>query len=157
MLDSIPAVFQLLSRHNVPFVVIGGYAVIAHGFVRATEDFDVVFNRSAESEQRLLAALTEIHARWISNEKDAQGWEIQVPVNLSYVQGTRLMMLLTDEGFLDVFDYVPGLAVQVHELIENSIEVRGVRFVSKQHLLGMKRAAGRFKDLQDIEQLEQIA
>lgn len=66
------------------------------------------------------------------------------------------MMLLTDEGFLDVFNSVPGLDVQIHELIENCIEVRGVCFVSGEHLPGMKRAAGRFKDLQDVEKIEQI-
>lgn len=33
---------DVLSSHDVPFVVIGGHAVTFHGFVRATEDTDVV-------------------------------------------------------------------------------------------------------------------
>lgn len=48
--------FQLidaLSSHNVPFVIIGGHAVTFHGYVRATEDTDVVFRRSEEAATRL--------------------------------------------------------------------------------------------------------
>jgi peptidoglycan/xylan/chitin deacetylase (PgdA/CDA1 family) len=31
-------VFDVLQRHGVPFVVVGGHAVNFHGFIRATED-----------------------------------------------------------------------------------------------------------------------
>ena len=47
------ALIEALSRHNVPFVVIGGYAVVYHGYVRATEDVDIVFDRSHDSELSL--------------------------------------------------------------------------------------------------------
>lgn len=49
-----------LRRHEVPFVVIGGYAVNFHGYVRTTEDADVVWLRSPQTEQSLLLALTEL-------------------------------------------------------------------------------------------------
>jgi hypothetical protein len=49
-------------RHHVPLVVIGGYAVIYHGYVRSTEDVDIVFQRTLESEAALLAALSELDA-----------------------------------------------------------------------------------------------
>ncbi len=39
-------VFQFLARAGVPFVIIGGHAVNFHGYVRATEDADVIFEAS---------------------------------------------------------------------------------------------------------------
>jgi hypothetical protein len=56
-------IFDVLRRHGVPFVAVGGHAVNAHGFRRATEDTDVIWLRSVESEQKLLTAMAEIDAR----------------------------------------------------------------------------------------------
>jgi hypothetical protein len=44
-------VFEVLARHGVPFLVIGGHAVSFHGYVRATEDTDIVWMRSPEAEK----------------------------------------------------------------------------------------------------------
>ena len=157
MTDARENVFQVLRRHGVRFAVIGGHAVNVHGFIRATEDHDVVFLRTPESEMRLLAALQEIKARWIDDEIDpATGIERQIPVSLSYLKALRMMMLLTDEGFLDIFDYVPGCPEEpVEQLISDAISVSGINYASKPWLLRMKRAAGRPKDLLDIENLDQ--
>ena len=38
-------VFEVLTRYGVPFVVIGGHAVNYHGYIRATEDRDIVLLR----------------------------------------------------------------------------------------------------------------
>ncbi len=64
------ALFSILNRHGVPFVVIGGHAGCAHGFIRGTEDTDVLWIRSATSEAALLRALEELHARYIGFEID---------------------------------------------------------------------------------------
>jgi hypothetical protein len=156
MLDPRMDLFAVLNKHGVPFVVIGGHAVIAHGFIRGTEDHDIVFVRSPDAEQRLHQALVEIHARWISNERDPKTrMEITIPVSLNYVQGTRMMMLLTDLGFLDIFDYIPGHPESpVQDLVRDAISIEGVPYASREWLLRMKRAAGRPKDRVDIENLE---
>lgn len=65
-----PGLFEVLIRHNVPFVVIGGHAVCAHGFVRATEDTDILWIRSDESEAALLRALQQLNAQFIGSEID---------------------------------------------------------------------------------------
>ena len=53
-IDDLLTVFQLLARAGVPFVIIGGHAVNFHGYVRATEDADLVFQRSSAAEAALL-------------------------------------------------------------------------------------------------------
>ena len=72
----------------------------------------------------------------------------------AYVRSRHLMMLVTDHGFLDVFDYVPGEpGASVPALFGEAVEHDGTRYASLPWLLRMKRAAGRPKDLSDLEHL----
>ena len=145
----------VLSQHHVPFVVIGGHAVNAHGVLRATEDTDVVWLRSRESEGDLLRALVAIEAHYIGNEIDpATGIERIYPVTEAFVRASRLMMLCTSVGFLDLFDYVPGFPHESASTIwESAMEIDGLRIASLEWLRKMKQAAGRPKDLLDLENL----
>jgi hypothetical protein len=149
------SVFQLLARAGVPFVIIGGHAVNVHGYVRTTEDADLIFERSRASEAALLKVLESIHACWISDERDpATGQERLVPVSPAYVRNEHLMMLTTDLGFLDLYDYIPGFPdVPVADVFSDSIELDDLRFVSLRWLRKLKQAAGRHKDLDDLEHL----
>ena len=148
---------DVLSRHDVPFVIIGGHAVTYHGFVRATEDIDIVFRRAPDSELALLLALREVHACWISNEIDPNtGVEKTFPVSAEYVRRNRLMMLVTDCGFLDIFDYIPGCPGEsVERLFETADEHGPRRYVSLRWLRIMKAAANRSQDKIDLENLPQ--
>ncbi|MCE9557304.1 MAG: Gti1/Pac2 family protein [Planctomycetes bacterium] len=149
------SVFHLMAAAGVPFVIIGGHAVTFHGYVRTTEDADVIFQRTPDSEAALLSALQSIHACWISNERDpATGLERLIPVSPSYLRGEHLMMLTTDLGFLDLYDYVPGFPdTPVSEVFADCAEFEGLRFVSLRWLRKLKVAAGRHKDLDDLEHL----
>jgi len=150
--------FQLIDvllSHNVPFVVIGGYAVTFHGFVRATEDIDIVFLRTKDSEYTLLAALREVNAKWIGDEIDsATGLERTYPVSMDFIRANRLMMLLTDCGYLDVFDFIPGFPNQpASELFKDPVENDRGKYVSLSWLRKMKTVSGRVKDQLDLENL----
>jgi hypothetical protein len=155
-IDDPLTVFQLLARAGVPFVIIGGHAVNFHGHVRATEDADLIFERSPASEAALLEVLESIHACWISDDRDpATGQERLVPVSPFYVRGEHLMMLTTDLGFLDLYDYIPGFPdMPVADVFSDSIELDNLRFVSLRWLRKLKQAAGRHKDLDDLEHLD---
>ncbi|MGA2497386.1 MAG: hypothetical protein ABSH20_06575 [Tepidisphaeraceae bacterium] len=147
--------YTLLRKHAVPFVVIGGHAVQFHGYVRNTEDVDLVWMRSAESEAKLAAALQEANATWISDERDPQtGLEKLIPVSLSYVRANHLMMLCTDYGFVDLFDYIPGFPIaDVGEVYRDSVLAGDIHYVSIDWLRKMKQAADRPKDRLDLEKL----
>jgi hypothetical protein len=150
--------FRVLTRHNVPFFVIGGHAVYYYGHRRLTEDADIVWLRSKESEIQLFTALTEIKAQYIGREIDpATGIEKMHEVSLPYILSRHLMMLSTSFGFLDLFDYIPGrLDLDVRAAFESSVVAGSVRFASLDLLFQMKKAAGRTKDLEDIEHLAKI-
>ena len=147
---------KILTAHRVPVVVIGGHAVTFHGHIRETEDLDVIWLRSPDAERSLLSALTVVNAKWISNAVDpATGLEKLVPVSLPYIQAHHLMMLVTDLGLLDLFDYVPGVPdANVQSVFDQSIPSGDARFVSLDWLRRMKSATDRSKDAEDLRQLE---
>ena len=153
--DNPLAVFQLLTCAGVPFVIIGGHAVTFHGYVRTTEDADIIFLRTLDSEAALLKALESIHACWISDERDpVTGQERLVPVSPSYIRTEHLMMLTTDLGFLDLYDFIPGFPdTSVAEVFSDSVSLDNLRFVSLRWLRKLKEAAARHKDLDDLEHL----
>jgi hypothetical protein len=123
--------------------------------MRNTEDVDLIWVRSPEVESRLLAALEEAHACWISNERDPQtGIEKLLPVSPAYIQAHHLMMLLTDYGFVDLFDYVPGFPDEsVPSLYARSVPSGPLRYIPLDWLKKLKQAADRPKDRLDLEQL----
>lgn len=149
------SIFDALTRHGVPFVIVGGHAVNFHGFQRLTEDADAVWIRSQQAEAALFAALSEIGACYIGRDIDpATGLERLYPVTLGYIRANRLMMLWTDFGFLDLFDYIPGCPDEdPRQLLQTAGNARNFRFASREWLIRMKKAAGRHKDLNDLENL----
>lgn len=56
-LEDLLALCQALNSEGVRYVLIGGFAVILHGFVRATKDIDLLVDASAENIQRLKRAM----------------------------------------------------------------------------------------------------
>ena len=63
--EAAAAIVEVLQRHRVAFVLIGGFAIQLHGVegLARTADLDVTPRRTAENLRRLAAALTELGAR----------------------------------------------------------------------------------------------
>jgi hypothetical protein len=146
---------DILRKHGVPFVIIGGHAVTYHGYVRTTEDVDIIFERTSESEESLLRALQELNARWIGDEIDpVSGLERVYEITAAFVRSTHLMMLETDVGFVDIFDFIPGYEdVPIHEVFRSSTPSPMGPVVSLSWLRRMKAVSGRMKDHFDLENL----
>ena len=108
--DSPLRVAETMALANVPFVIIGGHAVNYHGYPRATQDVDIIFKRSDESVKALYEVLSKLEGCWISNELDPEtGIEKTVAITPEYIAREHLMMLSTKLGYLDLFDFIPGL------------------------------------------------
>lgn len=65
-LEDLLALCEALNAEGVKYLLIGGFAVILHGFVRATKDIDLLVDASAENIQRLKRAMPGRRAtrRW---------------------------------------------------------------------------------------------
>lgn len=144
-----------LQEAGVQVVIIGGHAVNFHGYLRATEDVDLVFRRLQGVEEILLQVLTDWKAFWISDEIDpATGLETTIPVSLEFIRSNHLMMLGTQMGYVDLFDFIPGLPSEnLDGLFSTAVSIGQRRFASLEWLKRMKRAAGRPQDEIDLRHL----
>jgi len=144
-----------LAAEEVHLVVIGGHAVNYHGYPRSTQDIDLIFSRTPASEVAVANVLSEFEAFWISDEIDpATGIEKTVPVTLSYVRSHRLMMLGSHAGFIDIFDFIPGLPNHpLDDLLATASVAQGIPFASLPWLRRIKQASGRPRDQLDLDNL----
>lgn len=149
-------VFSTLDRHGVDYLTIGAFAVIAHGYVRATADIDLVARQDHDNLRRLADAFTELNARL--RGIDADLLEID-PTDPDVLANGASFTLDTDAGPVDYLNDVPG-AGDYDDLRGRAVEASAagvvVRVVGLDDLIRMKRASGRPQDLRDIANLSKL-
>ena len=158
---SVQAIVRALNQAGVRYLVAGGLAVVAHGYVRFTKDIDLVLALEEANTRRALAALKQLGYRPmvpvpIEDFADAakrRRWadEKNATVFPLYSDDHRLtpVELFVEEPF----DFERAHADGLREEIAPGIEAV---FVGLTDLIAMKRRAGRPEDLIDIAQLELI-
>ena len=145
---------ERLTSAGVDFVVIGGFAGIAHGSARMTYDLDILFAPDTGNLDALGGLLVDLGAKLRGIEEDVPF----VPDSRTLKQ-VRVLTLDTPHGPLDVL--VEPSGAPRYETVRRRAErvpLEGVTVLvaSLDDLIAMKRAAGRPKDLLDIEELEAI-
>lgn len=141
------AVAALLAA-GVRFVVIGGFAVIANDYVRATEDIDVLVPTETDHDPALYAALATLEATWQDGS----------PVRPGQLASRDHARVITTAGILDIlregvapldFETVSAGALTA-DLGDGPFPIAGLA-----SLVAFKRLAGRPRDHNDLLELEQ--
>jgi hypothetical protein len=141
--DPLP-MLEVLGRHNVDFVIVGGVAGGAHGSAYPTYDLDVAYERSDTNLERLAAALRELDA-----ERRGAPPGLPFQLDAETLESGANFTFTTTYGDLDVLSHLDGApSYQALKEAGTEADVRGVRVVvaSLDHLIAMKEAAGRTKD-----------
>lgn len=141
---------RILHRNEVRFVVVGGVAVAAHGYVRATIDLDVVPDPDSANIELLAAALTQLGARIPS------GARFDPATHAIRLRRGANATLTTANGGLDVVQRlagVPSYAALDARAVDAHVAGVPVRICSLADLRAMKEAAGRPQDLADLANL----
>ena len=147
------ALFRALAEYRVEYIVVGGFAVQAHGFRRGTVDLDIVARPDHANLSRLGEALVSI---------GSHVFRAAAPVSVGdpHLLGrASLVPLMTDHGRLDIHNVAStaGPSADYDALRDRAlvIELDGVTLavVGLDDLIRMKRAAGREQDLADIRAL----
>ena len=154
------ALLRTLLDHQVDFLLIGGLAVAAHGYPRATKDVDVVPAPESENRRRLHAALVTLGAEPLE-VGDFRADELPVPFTPEGLDAGGNWALRTASGRIDVMQWVPGIDGGYDHLRAHAIEVAvpglgAILFAGYDDLVRMKRTAGRPQDLADLHALEQL-
>lgn len=143
-----------LASSHVDFVVIGGIAVIAHGYERNTQDLDICYSPDRENLDALGTVLVELDAR-------LRGIDEAVPfvADAHTLRRTQILTLETRAGGLDLLvdpDGSPAYAALKANAERIEFDGFEVLIASIEDLLAMKRAANRSQDKTDIEALTAI-
>lgn len=149
-----------LSREQVRYVLVGGLAVQLHGYMRSTFDVDLVLAMNDENLDRFIGVAKQHYlAPSIPVPIDALRDAAQIE-RWYREKGMLAFSLREPQAGGGVVDVLVRPAVPFEQLLENAVEGKlfalPVWIGCIDDLLAMKRAAGRPKDLLDIDALEKI-
>jgi hypothetical protein len=132
------------------FVVIGGFAVIANRFIRATEDIDFLVPDDVDNDRRVLSALTKL---------DGVRLRDSLPLQEEHLLNMAHLRARTSAGIIDILrGGLPPLDFETVEERAKDAEYSDVRFLvaGLSSIVGFKRLAGRPRDQNDLIGLTEI-
>jgi predicted nucleotidyltransferase len=139
------AILAALLHHGVEFVVVGGLAVNAHGYVRESSDMDLFVRTTDEN---IGAAYDAFRAVEVLNRIDI----------VLVGEEPSLRLFPADEDHVDTLPWIGDIGFD--QVWRNRVEAKmkglTVPFISKADLIESKRQTGRLRDLADVEELERI-
>jgi hypothetical protein len=133
----------LLGAADVKYLVIGGYAVAAHGHPRNTKDIDIWFETSPANADRLLSVLRDFGFGALAITQ-ADFLTPDGVIQLGYPPN-RIDLISTPAGVDFAECYAQRVVIRVDGI--------AVNFIDADHLKQNKLAAGRKQDLADVEAL----
>ncbi|HSW54259.1 MAG TPA: nucleotidyltransferase [Ignavibacteriaceae bacterium] len=136
---------QSLVDHKVKFVIIGAVAFPAYGYMRNTMDIEIFFNPTKNNAERLIKAMSEFGYLGLDD--------------LSLEELIKKKTLFRQYPLnTDTHPFVKGVKFAEVWKAKKEVEIEKIKvFVpSLEHLIKMKKAAGRKKDIADLEFLEEI-
>ena len=156
--------FEVLTRHDVDFVVVGGSAAGFLGASRLAEDADCVVRRERANLDNLASALRELNARLrVARISDAEAKALPIQVDGVMLETTVNSTWTTDAGPFDILAELKdleGRSVPYDELLKRSMIVRGdgfsVHVASVDDIIAAKTFANRDKDREALPELFEI-
>ncbi|MEZ4773573.1 MAG: hypothetical protein R3D00_10360 [Bacteroidia bacterium] len=135
---------ELLNRHDVRYLVTGGYAVGVYGYPRYTGDLDFWVESSPENGEKLVKVFHDF------------GLTSFGLTSLDFTTADQIIQIGYPPYRIDVITSIDGVNFIDAYPNRNIIDVDGmsVSFIGLEDLKTNKRASGRGKDLEDLKNLE---
>jgi predicted nucleotidyltransferase len=154
MSDPFIDLLSRLARAQVRFVLIGGYACIAHGTATSTQDIDICCEFTPDNLLRLQAAVSDLHPVHRMTPR-----RLPLEITAETSKTFKNLYLDTDLGQLDCVSEVQGLG-NFNSIWAQSetVEIAGeqIQVLNLEALIESKKAMNRVKDQEAIRQLESI-
>ncbi|MFM9070668.1 MAG: DUF6036 family nucleotidyltransferase [Acidimicrobiaceae bacterium] len=134
---------ELFVAKDVRFLIVGGYALAAHGYPRATDDFDAWVWANSVNAEKIVECLTEFGFGKLNLSAD------------DFTTLDRVVQLGYPPYRIDIITSISGVEFDSAWANRLVIDVDGLQvpFIGRDDLLTNKRATGRPKDLLDVEYL----
>lgn len=139
-------ILSAFCEERVEFMLVGAYAVAAHGLPRATGDIDLWIRTTAENADRVWAALSKFGASLSDLSKQ------------DFLRPDTVVQLGVIPRRIDILTGITGVDYESAERATVIIEIEGVKVpvISLSHLIQNKIAVGRPQDVADVARLEQL-
>lgn len=136
-------IIEILIKHNVEFIVVGGVCAVLQGAPVTTFDLDIVHNRSTENIEKLDLALQELEAYYRTRN------DIRIKPEKKALMKSGHHLLMTNKGPLDVLGAI-GKSEEYNDLIKNAEETeimgKKVLLQSLENLIKVKQYLAGEKD-----------
>jgi predicted nucleotidyltransferase len=141
---------ELLTKHSVRYVIVGGEAVIYYGYARLTGDVDFFYESSRENALHLYGALDEF-------------WEGEIPGIKTFeelMESGTILQFGVPPNRLDLVNRIDGVTFEevwtgkTTERIEIQGQTFQVNFIGLEQLIKNKEKIGRAKDMEDLRYLK---
>lgn len=160
-LASLKSIVRALNDAEARYLIVGGLAVTAHGYGRATFDVDLVIQLKPENVERAMKAFTllgyrpvaPVSPRDFADETMRQTWISEKNMTVFSLQSDRHWETPIDLFVTEPFDFDAEYRAA---LIGEILPGLSARFVRLETLLKMKAETGREKDREDIRQLKSL-
>jgi hypothetical protein len=134
---------KLLSAHQVEYLLVGGYAVAYHGYPRATGDLDVWIARNPENARKVMSALKQF------------GFDLPGLTAALFEQPDQIIRMGVPPLRIEILTGITGVdfAECYAARVVDTLDDVEVSVIDLAHLKANKQAAGRHRDLDDLEHL----
>ena len=134
---------KLLNSHSVEYLLIGGFAVGFHGYPRSTSDMDIWISQTPENTMRAVAAIREF------------GFDTPNLTPQLFQMSRKIVRMGHPPIRIEVMNMIDGVTFEECFRSKVTSEFDGilVTIISLADLKSNKRASGRPKDLDDLQQL----
>ena len=138
----------LLNKHDVRYLIVGGYAYSVHREFRTTKDLDIFIEATAENSVKVFSALAEFGAPLAGYTAD----------DFAHEDGTWFG-LGRPPSRIDVLQRIDGktFAAAWENRMEDQLFGVPVHVISREDLIDNKLAAGRPQDLLDVANLRKFS
>ena len=147
MNDNYLDMLKCLNKAGVDYIMVGGWAVNLHGYVRATIDLDIWILANSDNALKVYAALGEF------------GVPLGDVRPEDFATDGTIFQIGVAPCRIDVINKIDGVryADASPRAIQKVIDGVPLRVISREDLIVNKRSSGRTKDLADAEILEGLA
>lgn len=142
--------FQILNKHSVKYILVGGLAVNFHGFSRSTGDVDLWLDESEENRRKFVSALKEKNIEGCETFLTSPflpGFAEIMLDNGVYIDLMSELQFFKQDSFNDCYQFADKLKVN------DSIELNVLQIKT---LIEEKEKSSRLKDQEDAEQLKKL-
>lgn len=134
---------QLLNEHDVQYLLIGGYAVAYHGYPRATVDMDIWIAVNPRNAERVVLVLREF------------GFDLPELETSLFLEPEKVVRMGVPPLRLELLTTLSGVAFEecYANRVVDVVDGVEINFISLADLKRNKEASGRYRDLNDLENL----